>query len=325
MPLHPKVRERIDYEARAFPDLTQLPVVDGRQLVREMSAETDGLAAPPAPLERVEDHSIMMPGRKVGVRLYFPKGIDSPSPVLVYLHGGGWVFCDLETHDGVCREIANRSRAVVAAVDYRRSPEDKFPAALDDCYEALRWLADPTTAARFDLRPDRIAVAGDSAGGNMSAVLALDTRDRRGPALVGQVLVCPVTAYYPSTPSYAANAAGFGFEAAFMPWMWDQYLSSPRQGRDHRVAPLGNPDLSRVAPALVITAEYDLLRDEGEQYAERLSQAGVPVRSTRYAGMVHGFLDYRGIAQEGWDAIAEIAQTLQQWFGTEGDSNGVTD
>ncbi|MCI4353578.1 MAG: alpha/beta hydrolase [Thermoplasmata archaeon] len=325
MPLHPKVRERIDYEAASFPDLTRVPVAEGRRIAREMSAQTDRLSAPPAALDRVEDHSIILPGRKVGVRLYFPKAIDSPSPVLIYLHGGGWVFCDLETHDSLCREIATRARAVVAAVDYRRAPEDRFPAALEDCYEALRWLAEPTTGKRFDLRADRIAIGGDSAGGNMAAVLAVEARDRRGPALVGQVLICPVTAYFPGTPSYSANGSGFGFEAAFMPWMWDQYLSSPRQGGDHRVAPLGTPDLSRVAPALVITAEYDLLRDEGEMYADRLQQAGVPVRRTRYVGMVHGFLDYRGIAEEGWDAIAEIAGNLQRWFRPQAAPDHVTD
>lgn len=148
----------------------------------------------------------------------------------------------------------------------------------------------------------------------MAAVLAVLTHYRRGPPLAGQVLICPVTAYYPDTPSYTANAVGFGFEAVFMPWMWDQYLASPRQAEDYRVAPLRTPDLSRVAPALVITAEYDLLRDEGEMFADRLSQSGVPTRATRYNGMVHGFLDYRGVVQEGWDAIEEIAGSLRRWF-----------
>ena len=316
MPLHPKLRERIDHEAAAFPDLTRIPVAEGRRVVREMVVETDRLAGTPPRLDRVEDHAMALPGRRVGLRFYFPKASRSPSPVLVYLHGGGWVFGDLETHDSVCRELAARSRSVVASVAYRRSPEEKFPAALEDGYDAFRWLTDPTTAQRFDLRPDRIAVGGDSAGGNMSAVLAVQARDRSGPALVGQILICPVTAYLPTTPSYSANGTGFGLEAAFMPWMWEQYLSSPRQGHDPRVAPLLTADLSGVAPALVITAEYDLLRDEGEQYAERLLQAGVPTQCTRYRGMVHGFLDYRGIAQEGWDAIEQIAQTLRRWFGT---------
>lgn len=282
--------------------------------MRAMSAETDRLAGPTPPLERVEEHSLMLPGRRLRLRLYFPKGAPTPSPVLVYLHGGGWVFGDLETHDTVCREIAARSRAAVASLEYRLSPEAKFPSAVQDGYEAIRWLSEPKTAERCHIRPDRIAVGGDSAGGNMAAAIAVLARDRRGPALAGQMLFCPVTAYYPNTPSYRDCGQGFGFEASFMPWMWKQYLSSPEEGPDPRVAVLRTNDLSHVAPALVITAEYDLLRDEGEEFAERLRQAGVPTQSTRYQGMVHGFLDYRGLAQEGWDALDEIAGALRSWF-----------
>lgn len=314
MSLQPKLRERLDYEAASFPDLTSLPIPEGRQIVRSMSAETDRLAAPPPSLERVENRSIGPPDGRFGIRLYFPKGRASPSPVLAYLHGGGWVFGDLDTHDSLCREIAARSRIVVASVDYRRSPEHKFPAALDDGYAALEWLVGSEARGPFDLAIDGIAVGGDSAGGNMAAVLSVLARNRRGPSIAGQILICPVTAYFPGTPSYAANASGFGLDASFMPWMWAQYLSSPRQGEDPRVAPLRTPELSHVAPALVITAEYDLLRDEGEAFAERLRQAGVPTQATRYEGMIHGFLDYRGIVQEGWDAIDEIARTLRRWF-----------
>jgi acetyl esterase len=313
VPLHPKLRERIDYEAASFPDLTGLTVPEGRQIVRAMAAETDRLAGPAPSLERVTDRLIGQPQDRLRIRLYFPHRADSPAPVLVYLHGGGWVFGDLETHDSLCREIAARSGTVVGSVDYRRSPEHKFPAALEDGYTALEWLTEPDTCREFNLDRDRIAVAGDSAGGNMAAVLSVLTRDRQGPPLVGQILICPVTAYFPDTPSYTTNATGFGLDATFMPWMWEQYLASPKQGDDSRVAPLRTPDLARVAPALVITAEYDLLRDEGERLAERLREAGVPTQVTRYNGMIHGFLDYRGIVQEGWDAINEIARTLRRW------------
>jgi acetyl esterase len=316
VPLHPKLRERIDYEAKAFPDLTTIPVPEGREVVRAMARETDRLAGPPPPLDRVESHSIPLPSCQLPIRFYFPSRIPSPSPVLCYLHGGGWVFGDLETHDHQCREIAARSRVVVASVDYRRSPEEKFPVALEDSYAALQWLSDPMIARRFRLRSDQIAVGGDSAGGNMAAVLCVLARERKGPPLVGQVLICPVTAYLPDTPSYAAYGTGFGLDAAFMPWMWEQYLASPRQGQDPRVAPLRTPDLSGVPPALVITAEYDVLRDEGELFADRLRQAGIPTQATRYNGMIHGFPDYRGIVPEGRYAIEEIAATLHRWFGT---------
>jgi acetyl esterase len=316
VPLHPKLRERIDYEAAAFPDLTLIPVPEGREVVRAMARETDQLSGPPPALDRVEDHSIALPSHRLGVRLYFPKEAGSTRPVLAYLHGGGWVFGDLDTHDSLCREIAARSQTVVASIDYRRSPEVKFPAAIEDGYATLRWIADPETARRFDLRPGQIAVGGDSAGGTMSAVLAALTRDRHGPALWGQILICPVTAYQPNTPSYTENGTGFGFETSFMPWMWDQYLASPREGEDWRVAPLRIRDPSGLPPTLVITAEYDPLRDEGELFADRLRSGGVPTQSTRYAGMVHGFLDYRGIVREGGDALDEIAQTLRRWFDT---------
>jgi acetyl esterase len=314
VPLNPRLRERIDYEAAAFPDLTRIPIPEGREVSHSMAAENDRLAGPPPALDRVENRLIGGPSERFKVRLYFPPGRTSPSPVLAYLHGGGWVFGDLYTHDSLCRELAARSRIVVASVDYRLAPEHKFPAAIEDGYATLQWLTGAETCREFDLARGRIAVGGDSAGGNMAAVLSVLSRDRGGPALAGQVLLCPVTRYLPDTPSYSTNASGFGLDASFMPWMWEQYLVSPNQGEDPRVAPLRTPDLSHVAPALVITAEYDLLRDEGEAFAERLRQAQVPTRATRYSGMIHGFQDYRGVVREGWDAIEEIARTLRQWF-----------
>lgn len=315
--MHPKLRERIDYEATAFPDLMHLPVPEGREAVRQMARDTDRLAGVPPAMDSVEDHSVATPTHRLRVRLYRPPRIPLPAPVLAYLHGGGWVFGDLDTHDSLCREIAARAGTVVASIDYSRSPEAKYPVALDDGAAALRWLADPATARRLRTRPDRIAIGGDSAGGNMSAVLSVRSRDEGGPVLSGQLLICPVISYAPETPSYRANAVGFGLDASFMPWMWQQYLSSPREGEDARVAPIRTPDVSRLPPALVITAEYDILRDEGERYAERLRQAGVPTVVSRYDGMVHGFLDYRGFVPEGRAALDEIGRTVRRWFGSD--------
>jgi acetyl esterase/lipase len=316
VPLHPRLRERIDYEAANFPDLLQLTVSEGREVDRAIYKDLERLTPAPPALDRVENHSIPLPAHRLGMRLYFPKEALAPSPVLLFLHGGGWVFGDLDTCDSLCREISAQSRTVVASVDYRRSPEVKFPSAIEDGYAALQWLADPATARRFDLRPDEIVVGGSSAGGNMAAVLAVMTRDQAGPPLAGQVLIYPVTGYFPETLSYTENATGFGFDASFMPWMWEQYLASPKQGHDPRVAPLLTSNLAHVAPALVLTAEYDLLRDEGEQYAARLDQAGVPTQMTRYNGMIHGFLDYRGIVPEGWSGIEEVARTVRRWSRT---------
>jgi acetyl esterase len=199
-------------------------------------------------------------------------------------------------------------------VAYPLSPEHRFPAALEDCYQVLTRLADPEVSRRWNLASDRIALAGDSAGGNMSAVLCVLARDRRGPRPRSQILIYPVADYFPDTPSYRENATGFGLEASFMPWMWAQYLRSPEDGRDPRVAPLRTPDLGALPPATVITAEFDLLRDEGERYAERLRDAGGSAVATRYLGMVHGFLDYRGLVREGWDAIDEVASALRRSF-----------
>lgn len=314
MPLDPRLRERIDYEAASFPDLTTLPIPEAREVVRRMAAETDRLAGPPSRVERVENRLIGPSSARFRLRLYFPKGRAAMSPTLAYLHGGGWVFGDLDTHDSLCREIAARSRIVVASVEYRLAPEHKFPAALDDGFAALQWLAGSEARDQFHLDAGRIAVGGDSAGGTMASVLSVLSRDRGSPPISGQVLICPVADYFPKTPSYSANASGFGLDTSFMPWMWEQYLTTPKQGEDPRVSPLHTPDFSHVAPALVITAEYDPLRDEGEALAERLRQARVPTRATRYQGMIHGFLDYRGIVQEGWDAIDEIARALRSWF-----------
>jgi acetyl esterase len=313
VPLHPKLRDRLDYEAASFPDLTRVSLQDGRRIVREMVVETDRLTSSPPPMETVEEHSIPPPDHHVRIRRYAPKGASSPGPLLLYLHGGGWVFGDLDTHDSLCREIAARSGVVVASLDYRRSHEAKFPAALEDARAAVQWLRTPEVARRLGVRHDQIVVGGDSAGGNMAAVLAGSDSVPRGPPLIGQILICPVTAYFPKTPSYTAYGAGYGLESGFISWMWEQYLDSPRQGEDPHVAPLRIPDLSHAPRALVITAEYDLLRDEGEQYADRLREAGVPTQSTRYDGVIHGFQDYRGLVQEGWDAIEEIAQTLRRW------------
>lgn len=309
-----EIRAQIAHESDAYPDLTTLPPEEGRKVVRQMARETDGYAGPVPSVSQLKTTSFGPSGQRVPVRVYSPKDGESPFPVIAYFHGGGWVFGDLDTHDSVCREIANRSECVVASVGYRRAPEHRYPTAVEDCYAALQWLSDEAVAARLGTDPSRIAVAGDSVGGNLAAVVSLLARERSGPKLSGQVLICPVTAYYPETPSYTANAKGYGFEGSFMPWMWEQYLRTPEDGKDPHVAPLNESDLAGLPPALVITAEYDLLRDEGEAYARGLRDAGVPTQATRYPGMPHGFIDYRGLAEAGWDALDEIGAWARARF-----------
>ncbi len=313
MPLDPKLRQRLDYEAATYPAITEFTVAEGRRLDRSVAVEMDRLAGPPPALDRVEDHRVPLPDRHLPIRFYYPREAAERHPVFLFLHGGGWVFGGLETHDVLCREIAARSGTVVAALDYRLSPEHKFPAAVDDSYETLQWLASPGTAERLGLDGERLSVGGTSAGGNLAAVVSVLARDRGGPRLSGQLLIYPVTAHLPDTVSYRENAHGYGLESEFMPWMWAQYLSSPDQGSDPRVSPLVTTDVARLPPALVITAEYDLLRDEAEQYADRMRDAGVPTQCTRYLGMIHGFLDYRGLCHEGWDALDEVAGCLRRW------------
>lgn len=242
-------------------------------------------AEPPA-VAHVEDRTVPGPGGPIPVRLYTPD-VARPCPVLVFFHGGGWVLGDLETHDVPCRELANAAGCMVIAVDYRLAPEHKFPAASEDAFAATKWVAENAESISVD--PKRIAVGGDSAGGNLAAAVALMAKDRGGPALAYQLLVYPITNHAFGSDSYVENADGYGLSRDGMKWFWEQFLASAADGAHPYASPLLAPELRGLPPALVITAEYDPLRDEGEAYAERLRQAGVTVKCSRYDGMIHGF------------------------------------
>ena len=309
--MDPALKERLADEALRFPNLLDLSVPEARKVVREMVRETDRLAGAPAAVSQLRNTSFSSEGHRVPVRVYTPVNGTRPLPVVLYFHGGGWVYGDLDTHDSVCREIADRSHCLVAAVAYRRSPESKFPAAVEDAFAALRWVNEPDTIARLEIDPTRVVVAGDSAGGTIATAVALRAKAAGGPMLAGQILICPVIDREPSTPSYQENAVGTGLEPAFLHWMWEQYLARPEDGNDPLAVPARATDLRGLPPALILTAECDVLRDEAERYADRLAEAEVKVQSTRYAGMVHGFIDYRGIVEEGWSALEEIGAWLQ--------------
>jgi acetyl esterase/lipase len=219
------------------------------------------------------------------------------------------VVCDLETHDVICRAIARRSGAVVVSVDYRLAPEHKFPAAVDDCYAATLWVA--KNASLLGIDPRRIAVGGDSAGGNLATVVARRSRHESGPPIALQVLVYPVTDLSSfDTASYREFADGYGLTASEMQWFRAQYLSRPDDAYSPHASPLLAPDLHGLPPALIITAECDPLRDEGEAYARRLEVSGVPVRCTRYPGMVHPFFSWVGGVPEALQAIGEVARAV---------------
>ncbi|NIH83874.1 alpha/beta hydrolase [Amycolatopsis granulosa] len=239
---------------------------------------------------RTEDRVLAGPGGDLPVRVYFPHHAgDEPRPVVVFCHGGGFVFCDIESHDGFCREMSAGTGAVVVSVDYRLAPEHKAPAAADDACAAFRWAA--AHAAELGGDPARVFVAGDSAGGNLAAVACLTARDEGGPAVAGQVLIYPVLDPSCDTESYHRYATGFGNTKAHMEWYWRQYLPGdgipePR----HRIVPSAADTLRGLPPAIVVTAGLDPLASEGRAYAGALARDGVPVTHRHYPGLFHGFL-----------------------------------
>ena len=287
-----------------------------QQTVAEARASILALATaagPPEAVARVEDRRVPGSVGEIPVRIYTPEG-SAPFPVLVYFHGGGWVIGNLDTHDAVCRLLANRAGCLVVSVDYRLAPEDPYPAAAEDAYAATRWVA--AHAATLGGDAGRIAVGGDSAGGNLTAVVALMARDRGGPPLVHQLLVYPVTDAPGDNASYRDNGAGYLLTAEMMRWFWGHYTAGETSRRDAFLSPLHARDLRGLPPALVITAEFDPLRDEGEAYAERLRAAGVAVRCSRYPGMIHGFFGMTALLDRAREAIDEAASALRAAFGS---------
>lgn len=299
MPLDAQVAA--DLRARA--DLTpffRMPPNEARAAFETLAANAPKLGEP---IAQVEDRSIRGPGGNVGLRIYTPLG--RPRASLLYIHGGGWVIGSPRSHDDLCRSLCHRAGVTVVSVDYRLSPEHKFPAALHDCFAALEWLAEQPGSGP-------LAVAGDSAGGNLSAALALYARDRGGPPLDLQVLIYPVINHNLDTASYHQCAEGFGLMRDAMGYFWHCYLAHPADGRDPYASPLLAVNLARLPPALIQTAHYDVLRDDGEAYAARLRRAGVPVRCTRYLAMHHGFVQFAGQYETGRVAVQEIADALKR-------------
>jgi acetyl esterase len=311
MPLDPQAKVFLDQMiAMGGPPLHSLSVPDARALMVALA----GMAGTrDLPLATVQDRTIPGPAGAIPVRVYTPHG-TGPHPLLVYFHGGGWVIGNLDTHDGVCRELAHGAGCVVMSVDYRLAPEHKFPAAPDDCYAATAWAGQHAAEIGADAR--RIAVAGDSAGGNLTCVVALMARDKGGPRLCFQLPIYPATSHALDMPSYVENATGYLLETEAMVWFWGHYLPTHADGEHVYASPLRAQDLRGLPPALVITAEFDPLRDEGEAYAKRLKDAGVPTRLRRFDGMIHGFFGMSGIMDQAKTAIAESCAALRKAFGS---------
>jgi acetyl esterase len=307
MPLDPQIQALLDM-GTGVPATHTLAVPEARM---QYEARI-GLMAKPAEIGGVTERVIHGPGGDLRLRVYWPAGAG-PFPLLALFHGSGFVLCSLDTHDGMCRNLCAGARCVVVSVDYRLAPEHKFPAGLDDCVFATHWIAEHAAELEGDV--GRLAVAGDSAGGNLAAAAALRIRDQRGPRLRGQLLIYPVTDYHtPGTPSYRENANGYGLTRDTMVWFWNHYLSDPTEAANPSASPLRAGDLRGLPPALVITAEYDPLRDEGELYGEKLRSAGVAVQITRYAGMNHGFLFWAGRVDKAGAAMEECCRWLRQLF-----------
>ena len=305
--LDPNVRLLLEaIKAQGNPPLESLPPADARRLAAEGLKPVEGVREM---VRSVENLWIPGPGGEIPVRVYIPDA-SGPRPALVYFHGGGWVLCDLDTHDIICRAICRRAGAIVASVDYRLSPELKFPAAVMDSYAATVWVA--ANAGRLGIDANRISVGGDSAGGNLAAVVALKSRNENGPAIALQALVYPVTDLSSfETRSYQEFAEGYQLTKSAMEWFRRHYLASIEDARDPYASPLLAEDLRGLPPALIITAECDPLRDEGEAFGKRLSIAGVPVTCTRYPGMIHPFFSWSGAIPQALDAIQQVADAVR--------------
>jgi acetyl esterase len=241
----------------------------------------------PEPVVRVEGTYIPGPSAELHVRVYTPHG-TGPFPCLVYFHGGGWTAGNLHIADRPTRSLANATGCVIVAVNYQKAPEHRFPTPLDDCFAAVEWVTQQ--AAALDVDPAKIGVGGDSAGGNLAAAVSLKARDAGRPPLAFQLLIYPAVDPDMNFPSARDNAEGYSLTTADMRWFWNNYVPDPAQRNDPLAAPLRAESLRDVPPAIVVTAEYDPLRDEGERYADRLEEAGVTVRRRSYRGTIHGFL-----------------------------------
>ena len=309
MPLDPALQGLLDAMAEAAgPRLEEMTPAEARAMY-----ESTQLPAPePIELPSIVDRTIPGPAGEIPVRVYTPEG-SGPHPGLVYFHGGGWVIGSPDSHDVSCRQLARDAGAVVVSVDYRLAPEHRYPAAADDCYAATQWTV--ANAAELGIDPARVAIGGDSAGGNLTAAVALMARDRGGPALVFQLLIYPVTDADFTRASYVDNAEGYFLTTSAMQWFWDHYVPDPAQRAEALCAPLRADDLSGLPPALVQTAEYDPLRDEGEAFADRLKQSGVPTTLTRYDGLIHGYFAMGAVAPRANEAVAEAVAALKAAYG----------
>ena len=311
MPLDPQIEFVIGLVKKAnAPEFWQLTPDQAREQYLLRVAKL----AVKEPIFRTDDRRIPGPGSHIPIRVYTPREIrpGEKLPVLLWFHGGGFVIGSIDTHDSVCRMLANQADCIVVSADYRLAPECKFPAAVEDCEAALKWVA--LHAVEFGADPQAIAIGGDSAGANLATVVAILARDAGHPKITFQLLIYPCAAPEPETPSHYKFAEGYVLSRNTITWFFRLYQRSRADSNDFRFAPLIADDLANLPPALVLVAGYDPLRDEGVDYAKRLIEAGNRVRLVNYEGMIHGFILMGGAVDAAKRAVAESAQALREAF-----------
>jgi acetyl esterase len=312
MPLDPQAQELLrEMEEAGTPPFEEMTVMQARQTAATAFASLQG---EPEDVAAVADRFVTGPTADIPVRIYTPQG-HGPFPALVYFHGSGWVILNIDACDTAVRALANRTRCVVVSVNYQKAPEHKFPVPFDDAFAATRWVVDH--ASELGIDPELVGVAGDSAGGNLAAAVCLKARDEGAPALAYQLLVYPATDYGWDKPSAIENEEGYLLQRASMRWFWGHYLTSDSEGANPYVSPLRAPSLAGLPPAFVITAEFDPLRDDGRLYADRLHEAGVPVKYRCYDGMIHGFFWMLGALDQARSLMNEVGQEVRQALGAE--------
>lgn len=308
MSLHPQYFQFLQQTRELnLPPFREIGVSGVRALFRNFQPERPSLV-----VGNVFTMSIPNKDDSISIRIYQPIGGSKQNPVVVMYHGGGWVAGDIDTVDGQCREVCLGTHAIVVSVDYRLAPECPFPAAVNDCYAALQWVA--TNIHTYGGNPNQIVVAGDSAGGNLATVVGQISRDQAGPRILGQVLCYPIidgTQFV--RRSYLENAEGFGLTADDMQWYCELYTNSTNRQNSY-VSPIFADSLANLPQALVLTAEYDVLRDEGEEYAHRLKQSGVSTELVRYDGFAHGFFSVSRKIPATTVAMQKVCSVLKQWF-----------
>ncbi|MCS0605610.1 alpha/beta hydrolase [Streptomyces sp. LP11] len=280
---------------------------------RALASSLATLAGDPEAVGSVYDTVAAAEGVEVPVRVYTPAASRSgPLPVTVFFHGGGWVLGDLDSQDHIARIVANRSGTIVVSVDYRLAPEHRFPAAIEDAYAAVTWVA--ANASGFGGDGQSIAVLGESAGGNLAAAIVQEARRRGGPRIALQVLAYPAVDRFDDSPSMYENMAGPLLTRSWLEWFWGLYLTTPDQGADPRVSPARADDLAGLPPAVIVTAEHDPLRDQGDRYAHRLADAGVPVRHIPVRGATHAFFSFTGSVQLARDVLNQLGDLVAAAF-----------